>query len=507
MSGTTQQKRVPGCLFIENYQKSFELVKSRGGSNFLESFSLSEYLPPVADQGTFGTCVSWATTYYGMTILDNIRNNKKDSHSLSSYFSPMLTHDLSRIRLDSCEEGTYIPRALDVLKYFGATNIDYYGLECRDGLEDIYYNDIMSYNDRSEKEIEKIFKSARNNRLSGYNYLGKYDLINKVKYFLNEKMPIIISVKQYNSIEESNFVGKDTWNGVIENDYSYGGHALCVIGYDDNKLGGAVQIINSWGTDWGSNGFFWIRYADFEKVVKGAYAMNGISQLNESKVINDFDLEITFVGKNSKLMEIENKFVFYQDLQFVRGGFPAKKYKILYDSTSKEEYRFAINSKKDVYFYYITNEEDQYYGSKLVLNYPVGHSSSNFLDSNNSGVILPESSYDFYEIPKSRDSYIVFLFSTQKLEIDELNLKLSTYKNINPFLENTFLDDLILSQPNEKIKGWNNELLCLGVSNDPNSVFPVVFYFEEIKKSPIYIKRKWWQRKNKNEFDIDWFLE
>ncbi len=50
---------------------------------------------------------------------------------------------------------------------------------------------------------------------------------------------------------------------------------MCVIGFDDNKGGGAFEVMNSWGEDWGNNGFFWITYDDFTKHVNDCYALIG----------------------------------------------------------------------------------------------------------------------------------------------------------------------------------------------------------------------------------------
>ena len=38
-----------------------------------------------------------------------------------------------------------------------------------------------------------------------------------------------------------------------------GGHAVCCVGYDDAKQ--MFLIRNSWGTDWGQAGYFWMPYA------------------------------------------------------------------------------------------------------------------------------------------------------------------------------------------------------------------------------------------------------
>ena len=49
------------------------------------------------------------------------------------------------------------------------------------------------------------------------------------------------------------------------------GHAMCVVGYDNYKYGGSFRVVNSWGKDYGDNGFLWIRYNDFKKYAKEIY--------------------------------------------------------------------------------------------------------------------------------------------------------------------------------------------------------------------------------------------
>ena len=48
---------------------------------------------------------------------------------------------------------------------------------------------------------------------------------------------------------------------------------MCVIGYDDDLQGGAFQIMNSWGQEWGEQGIAWVTYRDFDHFVKEAYGL------------------------------------------------------------------------------------------------------------------------------------------------------------------------------------------------------------------------------------------
>jgi GNAT superfamily N-acetyltransferase len=47
------------------------------------------------------------------------------------------------------------------------------------------------------------------------------------------------------------------------NDVPNGTHSVCLLGYDDEKR--EIKFVNSWGPNWGDNGFGYISYATFER--------------------------------------------------------------------------------------------------------------------------------------------------------------------------------------------------------------------------------------------------
>ena len=55
------------------------------------------------------------------------------------------------------------------------------------------------------------------------------------------------------------------------------GHAVSIIGYNDNKYGGCFEIMNSWGTDYGDNGFMWIKYEDLAAIMDEGYIIETYS--------------------------------------------------------------------------------------------------------------------------------------------------------------------------------------------------------------------------------------
>jgi len=52
-----------------------------------------------------------------------------------------------------------------------------------------------------------------------------------------------------------------------------------VVGYDDKKYGGSFLIMNSWGPEWGVNGFAWVRYRDFNYFVREAYGLDPMQKV------------------------------------------------------------------------------------------------------------------------------------------------------------------------------------------------------------------------------------
>ena len=60
---------------------------------------------------------------------------------------------------------------------------------------------------------------------------------------------------------------------------------MTIIGYDDNKYGGSFEIMNSWGTDRGENGFYWVPYKRLIDL------LNEWSYYRDGKVAEAFILE------------------------------------------------------------------------------------------------------------------------------------------------------------------------------------------------------------------------
>jgi len=94
--------------------------------------------------------------------------------------------------------------------------------------------------------------------------------IDLIKSFVANNYPIITAIDVEESFNNVNKIGASySPNGNASN---WSGHAVTIIGYDDYKNGGSFEIMNSYGDEWGNDGYFWMSYKDFKKYAAEAYA-------------------------------------------------------------------------------------------------------------------------------------------------------------------------------------------------------------------------------------------
>jgi hypothetical protein len=189
--------------------------------------------------------------------------------------------------------------------------------------------------DCSAEPPSYVHQKAEDFKIKGYQRLTQNDAGNRpgevdmlaIKQNIAKGAPVVIGMMVGGSFMQ-NMVGEEKWIPA-DRDYSmngFGGHAMCVIGYDDYAFGdqGGFQIMNSWGSEWGKNGVAWVSYQDFDHFVKEAYGIypggnadaaqghNLEAQLGIVLNADDSNLALEKVGENvfrtSRKMKAREKF-------------------------------------------------------------------------------------------------------------------------------------------------------------------------------------------------------
>lgn len=243
------------------YEKAeiFEPLADNVKAPLPERVSLEQYAPKRLNQGQQGSCVAWASAYAARSIVQ-AQATKADPNS--TVFSPSFLYN--QIKLGNDCQGSYIFRAMENMKAGGVLPFSQFG-----------YTDQSCAKQPNGDEKQQ----AQQYRIKGFQRLTKdgdeqrTDML-AMKQQLSQGCPVVIGMMVGGSFMQD-MEGKDVWTPT-QDDYrmaGFGGHAMCVIGYDDYKAGGAFQLMNSWGPEWGKNGIAWVPYSAFDFFAKEAYAV------------------------------------------------------------------------------------------------------------------------------------------------------------------------------------------------------------------------------------------
>ncbi|MBX2932338.1 MAG: peptidase C1A papain [Chitinophagaceae bacterium] len=336
ISNTVQQFATGGNLNRDTFAKAavYEGLDEEK-TNLPEYISLLKYSPSRLNQGQQGSCVAWSSAYAARTILQSVSTGTEPN---STAFSPAFMYN--QIGLEGCQ-GSYIIRAMKNLTEVGAVPFN-----------EFPYDD----NDCSRQPNGQLIQEAGENKIIGFTRLTTTENtseinIHAIKQHLAKDVPVVIGMMVGGSFMQ-NMKGQEVWHPESD-DYNmmgFGGHAMCVIGYDDRKEGGAFQIMNSWGNDWGVNGIGWVLYKDFKHFVREAYGLNPMPKQG-SAIAQNLAIDIGLVEANSKQ---------YIPLQFVGNNL----FETVNAVPKRTGFKIELKNNTECYVYIIGMETD---GSSYVL--------------------------------------------------------------------------------------------------------------------------------------------
>ncbi|MCO4292762.1 C1 family peptidase [Solitalea sp. MAHUQ-68] len=272
---------------IKQYDKAevFEpLAYDKDKNPLPERVSLQQYCPNRLNQGEQGSCVAWSSAYGARTILE-ARKTGADPNQVA--FSPSFLYN--QIKMDGCQ-GSYIIKAMKSMKETGALPFRQFP-----------YTD----QDCNKMPNSSEMADAEQYTMLGYNRLtlggDDYTIdLNAIRQNLAQGAPVVIGMMVGGSFMQE-MMGQKVWHPT-NSDYSmrgFGGHAMCIVGYDDYLEGGAFQIMNSWGPEWGENGFGWVRYNDFIHFAKEAYGVYPMGERGKVKP-QEFEVSVGLVDNSTK---------------------------------------------------------------------------------------------------------------------------------------------------------------------------------------------------------------
>lgn len=393
-----------GLLFdanmYEEVPQSVPLV-TRSFTALPKAFSLKSYAPTPGNQGQQGSCVGWASAYGARTIANAVKNNwQYNTQKINqNTFSPAFVYNKIRVN-DKCQ-GSYIEKAMLVMNSNGSAK-----------LNDFPYD----YRNCTRTPSSYTQSKAQQHKILTYQKLARWDnpinLVGKVKKAISQKNPVVVGLFKYGSLK----VG---YNNVWVANPGTHGHAMVVVGYDDNKFGGAFEIMNSWGTNWANKGFLWIKYADFRNYIKTAYVLVDKSKNNYNNNTNVYANnklggEIQLRLSNGTNMPVALSSEATRNFNIVKAS--KTTYRVNKSYSSGTQFRIYLNSKQRGYVYLIGYGSSDKSVNKL---YPFAN-FSDYFNYTNSEIAIPNEDYFIEFDNKPGRDILCVLYSKEKLNINDI---------------------------------------------------------------------------------------
>ena len=223
------------------------------GSADLPSKYIIDVPPPdVKGQRGLNDCVGWAVGYGLMGYYYNAINNNSFSVQ-DSNFSPLYIWNQVN---GGKNKGVGIPDALNQAKLTGCSRWKYMS------------PDEYTYN----SPIPAVAtQNAANYLISEWHYMKRLNM-DVIKSFVAKNYPILVGLNIYKNFSKKSTctscvnVKPDGRQVYVKSDGEFiGAHAMLICGYDDNIQ--AFKLLNSWGTNYGNDGYYWIDYDYFKQIV------------------------------------------------------------------------------------------------------------------------------------------------------------------------------------------------------------------------------------------------
>ena len=373
------------------------------------SVSLQDYMPYPGNQGDFGTCVAWSSVYGAMTMAYAYSQKITDRNQITqNVFSPYYMYKNCNPSDPEGQNGMNIGNAL----YFMKQN----GIPFRISSEKHDFTK-FSTSIYKDKDLFRIMDYAT---LFSWQETSQAVKVSSVKKSLSEHKPVLISF----NTPPSFFSAKEDWNtelGFFESLFyaitgydpnkPEGGHAMVVIGYDDNRRDGSFLIQNSWGTDWGGKGgkyagCTWVNYSDFSEYVRGAYELSPLVE-RKSGICYKGSIKMPVYAEDDELS------VMYS---------PAyKTYATTKNYDSFTRFQLYMTNTMPCYVYAFASDEKTGKTSRIFP--PEGTSA--LLDYSENTVVYPSEEHCIQLDAVEGTDYLVLLYSLEEID---LNSVMSAYE-------------------------------------------------------------------------------
>jgi hypothetical protein len=395
------------------------------GQKSITSTDLTQGIPRlrIINQGSVESCVSWSICYYAYTIQRARLDRETDPQRMQAIaLSAMFP--FKRLRPNECNRGLSISKTAKFLLDFGNLPYQRYPTnQCN-----IPISPTM------------ITEAGRNKPITNYQLIFSNEVDKdptaRYKKVLDEiifsKRPVVVGMKIWEDNLRAVNSGDDYYYRPTNKGKTPSKHAVTVVGFDINRR--AFKILNSWGSEFGDNGIFWMRLEDF-----GNEAVIGYSLvLPDRKTFGTKGDEMALGGKFDFLYQdnVSDKFENAQPYHVSNGLYQLNKrnWKVgqFFQLATNNDYSgqslcvFSIDAQNEVTIHWPLNEAKDNNQTQTD-NDDFGLGNSDQMPNRNYRMVIPNEDSALM-IEKPGTDYLCVLYSDNSL-IQDLPKIIRNIKN------------------------------------------------------------------------------
>lgn len=214
--------------------------------NNIKTIDLRSQCPDIYNQGPLGSCTANALAF-GYEYTELVQHTKKEfipSRLFIYYNERDIEHTVST------DSGSSLTDGIKTLKFIGVCP------------ESQWKYDISTFTIKPNPEC---YDTAKLHQIDIF-YAVKQELP-QLKAALIQGFPIVFGFIVFSNFETDSVRNTGIMEMPYEGDVAVAGHAIAAVGFDDKKQHFIIR--NSWGTDWGDKGYF---YMPYEFILNPQYA-------------------------------------------------------------------------------------------------------------------------------------------------------------------------------------------------------------------------------------------
>ncbi len=207
------------------------------------SVDLRKWCPQVYNQGHLGSCT--ANALAGLVQFDEIKQKQSDKKIPSRLF--IYWNERSLINSTDRDSGAMLRDGIKALNKWGF---------CDESLWP--YSDTQGPNARFlQQPPDTVYAAAKKEIITDYSRVPQ--TLQSIKSCLANGHPIVFGFVVFESFETEQVAKTGIMPMPNPQERQLGGHAVLCVGYND--VNNQFIIRNSWGPEWGQNGYFLMPYS------------------------------------------------------------------------------------------------------------------------------------------------------------------------------------------------------------------------------------------------------